>query len=250
MGIQIRSAQSHADLHACVDLQVSVWGFNVRDAVPFNQLHAAHAWGGQVQVAADGDRVVGFCYGFGGQQYGRPALLSHMLGVLPEYRGQDLGVQLKLAQARWARTAGYDLITWTYDPLEAVNAKLNIARLGGTVRQYLVNHYGEMTDGLNRGLPSDRLLVEWHLNRPRVVAILAGAPPPPEPAPLHRVPVPRDFQAIKASDPAAALGWRLKVRAEIQAALAEGCAVTGFQLGPEGGTYLLSDERTSSTCAH
>lgn len=100
MGIQIRPAQSHADLNGCVDLQVSVWGFEWRDAVPFNQLHAAHEWGGQVLVAVDGDRLIGFCYGFGGRPYGRPALLSHMLAVLPEYRGQDLGAQLKLAQAR------------------------------------------------------------------------------------------------------------------------------------------------------
>ncbi|MFZ5823078.1 MAG: GNAT family N-acetyltransferase [Bacillota bacterium] len=245
MGIQIRPAQSHADLHGCVDLQVSVWGFEWRDAVPFNQLHAAHEWGGQVLVAVDGDRLIGFCYGFGGRQYGRPALLSHMLAVLPEYRGQDLGAQLKLAQARWAREAGYDLITWTFDPLGVVNARLNIDRLGGIVRQYLVNHYGEMTDGINRGLPSDRLLVEWHLSRPRVAAILDGAPPPAESEPLHRVPVPRDVQAIKDSDPAAALRWRLQVREQIQAALAEGCAVTGFQLGPEGGTYLLTPERMS-----
>lgn len=242
MTIRIRSAESHADLHACVDLQIRVWGFEPREAVPFNQLHAAHQWGGQVLVAEDDGRVVGFCYGFGGRQYGEPALLSHMLAVLPEYRGRDLGARLKLAQARWAREAGYRLITWTYDPLEAVNASLNIARLGGIARQYLVNHYGDMSDGLNRGLSTDRLLLEWHLDRPRVAAILEGRPLPPEPPPRQTVVIPRNIQGIKRTDPAAARRWRLQVREELEAALAAGLTVTGFQVGAESGAYLFSQE--------
>jgi len=164
--MEIRSAASHDELHACVDLQLTVWGLNPRDAVPFNQLHVAHSWGGQVLVAVENDQVIGFCYGLPGRQYGKPAILSHMLGVLREHRGRDLGAQLKLAQARWALDQGYDLITWTYDPLEALNGRLNIGRLGGIVRQYLVNHYGEMTDALNKSMPSDRMLVEWHLRTP------------------------------------------------------------------------------------
>lgn len=243
MSVQIRPAQTREELHACVDLQMAVWGFEPRDAVPFNQLFAAHDWGGQVLVADDGGRIVGFCYAFGGRQYDEPALLSHMLAVLPEYRGQDLGAQLKLAQARWARRTGYRLITWTYDPLEAVNARLNIGRLGGIVRQYLVNHYGEMTDGLNRGLPSDRLLVEWHLDRPRVAAILDERPQPTEPEPVRSVAIPRHIQAIKSTDPAGALRWRLQVREQLQEALAAGMAITGFGLGPDTGTYVLTQER-------
>lgn len=237
--MEIRPARTHRELHACVDLQVKVWGFDPRDAVPFNQLHAAHAWGGLVLVAVEDDRVVGFCYGFGGTQYGRPALLSHMLAVLPEQRGRDLGVSLKLAQARWALERGLDLVTWTYDPLEAINANLNLNRLGGVVRQYLVDHYGPMTDGLNRGLPSDRFLVEWHLRSPRVASILAGRSPGPVPAD-RTCSITTRFQAIKAEDSAAALRWRLQVRSEIMAALADGCTVIGFRHEGERGTYLLS----------
>jgi predicted GNAT superfamily acetyltransferase len=243
MSIEIRAAQGHAEIHACVDLQINVWGFEPRDAVPFNQLHAAHEWGGRVLVAVHEGRLIGFCYGFGGRQYGEPALLSHMLAVRPEYRGQDLGAQLKLAQARWAREAGYRLITWTYDPLESVNANLNIGRLGGIVRQYLVNHYGDMTDELNRGLPTDRLLVEWHLDRPKVAALLDGRPLPPEPEPKQLVPIPRSFQSLKAADPAQALQWRFQVREQLRAGLAEGLMVTGFRAGSDSGTYVLSSER-------
>ena len=235
-GVVIRSTANHAELQACIDLQIEVWGFHPRDAVPIHQLVAAHEWGGRVLVAVVGDRVVGFCYGFAGRQYGKPALLSHMLAVLPEYRGQGIGVELKLAQARWARDNGYDLITWTFDPLEAANANLNIGRLGGIVRKYLVNHYGEMSDGLNRGLPSDRLLLEWHLRRPN------GPPPPPVPGTARTCTIPRNFQAIKATDPAAARCWRLQVREQIQEALTQGYIISGFSADAQNGTYLMTRE--------
>lgn len=241
-GIEIRPARTHEELHACGSLQVQVWGFSERDAVPFNQLHAAHAWGGQVLVAMDGDRPIGFCYGFAGRQYGRPALCSHMLAVLPDYRGRDLGAELKLAQGRWARDNGYDLVTWTYDPLESVNANLNIGRLGGVVRQYLVNHYGEMTDALNKGLPSDRMLVEWRLNSPRVAALLDGQSPPTLPEPERTVSIPRSFQAVKQTDPPGAIRWHLQVREQIQSALAAGLLVTGFHPDPDSPAYLLTRE--------
>lgn len=241
-GVLIRPVANHAELQACVDLQMEVWGFSPRDVVPIHQLVAAHEWGGQVLVAVEGGRVVGFCYGFAGRQYGRPALLSHMLAVLPDYRGRGVGAELKLAQARWARDNGYDLITWTFDPLEAANANLNIHRLGGIVRQYLVNHYGEMSDGLNQGLPSDRLLLEWHLRRPTVAAILDGGSPPPVPEIARTCAIPRNFQAIKASDPAAALRCRLEVREQLQGALAQGYIISGFSAGAGSGTYLLTRE--------
>lgn len=237
--LRIRSAVSHGDLHRCIDLQQEVWGVEERDLVPFHQLHAAHEWGGQVIVAEDGGEIVGFCYGFGGRQYGRPALLSHMLAVLPRYRGQGLGVELKLAQARWARENGYDLITWTYDPLEAVNAGLNVGRLGGIVRQYLVNHYGDMTDELNRGLPSDRLLLEWHLGSPRVAALLDGTAPPPV-SPSLQCAVPLGFQQIKGTDREAALAWRLRVRDELTRAFGQGYMVTSFTNDGQAAYYGLT----------
>lgn len=219
---------------------MKIWGFDPRDAVPFSQLHTAHHWGGQVLLAVEDDRIIGFSYGFGGQQYGRPALLSHMLAVLPEYRGRDLGAALKVAQGRWAREHGYDLVTWTYDPLEAVNANLNINRLGGVVRQYLINHYGSMTDSLNKGLPSDRLLLEWHLHHPAVAAILDGLPAPPPSVAVRTCAIPRNIRAIKSGDPAEALRWRLQVREQLQGALAEGLVVSGFRLDDNGGAYLLT----------
>ncbi len=249
--VEIRPAASHAELHACVDLQEKVWGIQPRDVVPFHQLLVAHTWGGQVIVAVEDGEVTGFSYGFAGRQYGRPALLSHMLGVVPSCRGRDLGAGLKLAQGRWALENGYDLVTWTFDPLEAVNANLNLGRLGGVARRYLINHYGEMPDRINRGLPTDRLLVEWHLRRPAAAAALRGeAPPhpePPHPKPPHienprRCFIPMNFQQLKETDPEAALGWRLRVRDELVGALNEGYTITGFKIDGGGGAYRLTRE--------
>lgn len=225
--IQIRRAESENELHACAALQQAVWSLPAAELVPFHQLHAAHAWGGSVHLAVDGDRPIGFCYGFAGAPSPTPTLCSHMLGVLPEYRGQQIGLRLKLAQAEWAKANGYARITWTFDPLEALNAQLNIARLGAIVRTYLVDYYGPMHDRLNQGLPSDRLLAEWQLDRPTVLRILAGESPPAPPT-GQRCPIPPNIQAVKRVAPAAAHRWRLQVRSELQAALAQGLAITGF----------------------
>lgn len=238
--MEVRSARTHAELHACIDLMIRVWNLDPLEAVPFHQLYTAHEWGGRVIVAVEGGEVVGFSYGFGGRQYGRPALLSHILAVQPSHRARGTGMALKLTQGRWALENGYDLITWTYDPLEAVNANLNIARLGGEVRQYLVNHYGEMTDGINRGLPSDRLLLEWHLRSPRAAAAMKGAPVPEPPSGAREVEIPRDIQSIKSEDPDLALRWRLRVRAELQSALAEGYSINGFAKQGDRCAYLLT----------
>ena len=240
---EIRPADEQADFEACVDLQIAVWGFEPRDAVPFNQLHPAHLWGGLVLLAVDRDRPIGFSYSFPAKQFGKLALYSHMLAVLPEYRGQGVGVALKLAQARWAIDNGYDLITWTYDPLEAVNAHLNVTRLGGIAQSYRVNHHGDMGGQLTGGLPTDRLLLEWHLGDPIVSNIVEGQRISPTLSHERVVEVPRNFQGIKSEDPNEALRWRLQTREQFQEAFAQGYVVVGFRLAGNVGQYLLTNRK-------
>ncbi|HUX86246.1 MAG TPA: GNAT family N-acetyltransferase, partial [Chloroflexota bacterium] len=182
-------------------------------------------------------------YGFPATQFGKLALYSHMLAVLPAYRGQGVGVALKLAQARWAIDNGYDLITWTYDPLEAVNAQLNVTRLRGIAQSYRVNHHGDMGGQLTGGLPTDRLLLEWHLGDPVVTNIVEGQRVSPTLSYERVVEVPRDFQAIKAANPEEALRWRLQTRAQFQEAFELGYLVVGFRLADGVGQYLLTTRK-------
>ncbi len=189
---------------------------------------------------------------------------SHMLGVHPEWRNMGLGYWLKRAQWQWVRHQGLELITWTYDPLWSRNAHLNIRKLGGIVRTYYPNYYGNMTDTLNRGLPSDRFLVELWVNTPRVrdrmqmqprkpldlahflaaeVRILnpsvlddAGLPVPPEevdfPDPMEEnfilVEIPSDFFAIRDQNLDLAWRWRLHIREVFLELFDRGYIVTDF----------------------
>ena len=118
--------------------------------------------------------LAGFAYAFPGWRGGRALWYSHMAGVVPAYQGMGLGLRLKRAQRDAALAAGLDEIVWTYDPLQAGNARFNFARLGGIARRYHVDYYGVMTDGINHGLPSDRFEVDWQLRSPRVAARLVG----------------------------------------------------------------------------
>src|SRR5690606_41873255 len=104
----------------------------------------AARWGGTLLVAYDGDKPVGFAYGFGGLDQGRPVLCSHMLGVLPEYRSRQVGYRLKMAQRDLARQAGYHRMGWTFDPLEARNASLHLHKPGACEAKYAVKHSAEL----------------------------------------------------------------------------------------------------------
>ncbi|HEX9858366.1 MAG TPA: GNAT family N-acetyltransferase, partial [Paracoccaceae bacterium] len=127
-------------------------------------------------------------------------------------------------------------VRWTYDPLRAANAGLNIARLGAEARTYYPDYYGDMA-GINHGAPSDRLLADWHLASPQVAARAAGQAAPPLAGPTLRIGIPADFGALLAGDPVAAQAERLRVRGEMQEAFAKGYAVRGFDTARR--EYLL-----------
>ncbi len=129
--------------------------------------------GGYIAGVRVGGQLVGAAVGFPRHPHG---LHSHIVGVLPAYAGRGVGTALKLHQRAWCLERGISLITWTFDPLVARNAHLNLTRLGVTAPRYLVDHYGPMHDSLNSDDPSDRLLVYWDLLSPRT------GEPPQEPA--------------------------------------------------------------------
>jgi predicted GNAT superfamily acetyltransferase len=174
----IRPLTRLEDFERCVVLQLEIWGYGDGDVVPRRIFMVAERIGGQVIGAFDGDTIVGFAMSLPGYRSGRTYLHSHMLAVLPAYRNAGLGRRLKLAQRNDAIARGFELMEWTFDPLEIKNGYLNIARLGAIVRRYEPDFYGPSSSPLQGGLPTDRLYAEWWLRSPRVTGLLRGEPQP------------------------------------------------------------------------
>ena len=176
----IRIARDHADIQACVELQRVVWGLSDLDVTGPSQLLATVHAGAILLLAEDPEgRVVGFSYAFPGLRGGEPHLHSDMLAVLPEARGRGLGPRLKWAQRDEALRRGLALITWSFDPLQAGNARLNLRRLGATATEILPDLFGTTSSKLHHGLPTDRLAVRWELQSPSVRERSGGQVPPP-----------------------------------------------------------------------
>src|SRR5713226_5030912 len=173
--ITVRPITDASGLHAVEELQRDVWGMPDLEVVPSHQLRAVVSAGGVLLGAFDEHTtLVGFCYGFIGLRDGRLLFYSHMAGVHPGRQNRDIGFLLKRAQRQAALERGLDRMVWTYDPLQSLNAAFNLRKLGATAHRYYVDYYGEMPDAINRGVPSDRLEVDWWLRDPQVDAKLSG----------------------------------------------------------------------------
>jgi predicted GNAT superfamily acetyltransferase len=261
----IRLLETIEEMSAVEALQREVWPGSETDVVPAHVLITAAHNGGVLLGAFVDDELIGFVFGFPGLESTpdgpRPKHCSHILGVHPDHRDSGVGFALKRAQWQVVRHQGLDHVTWTYDPLLSRNAHLNIARLGAVCSTYHRSEYGDMRDGLNAGLPSDRFQVDWWINTKRVeqrlskrarptlklnhlarvgVHPLYSLPTGPDnlPAPPEHVPaleaqliaaeIPSDFMALKSADFAIARDWRFFTREFFETAFAKGYIVTDF----------------------
>lgn len=187
------------------------------------------------------DRMVGFVYSLVGSKNGKLTQWSHMAGVVPEQRGKGLGHQLKLAQRERALAAGFDLIEWTFDPLQATNAHLNFRKLGVVCDEYAENIYGDSSSVLHRGTPTDRLVVQWNIGDPHVARRLAGNASPKAEERSVWIEIPPGFTEMQVEAPDTALQWRLTTRERFETHFAAGYYAVDFELYPEGGgRYLLA----------
>jgi len=245
--IRIQPLTSLEHFERCVVLQLEVWGYSDGDVIPRRVFVVAQRIGGQVVGAFDGDTLVGFAMSLPGYRDGKPYLHSHMLAVLPQYRNSGIGRRLKLAQRDDAIARGFDLMEWTFDPLEIRNAHLNIVRLGVIVRRYQPDFYGPSSSPLQGGLPTDRLYAEWWLRSGRVASILRGEAPHIEV--IERVTVPHTIYQWKqdAQQRNLALALQSNNREALDSAFHRGLAVIGYELDAQGnGSFLLGPWKEAS----
>ncbi|NOH01503.1 MAG: GNAT family N-acetyltransferase [Chloroflexi bacterium] len=261
----IRLLETPEDIRLVEQLQREIWPGSETDVVPLHLLITAVHNGGLLLGAFKEEKIVGFVFGFPGLEETpdgpRAKHCSHMMGIHPDHRDGGIGFSLKRAQWQMVRHRGLDHITWTYDPLLSRNAHLNIAKLGAVCDTYRRSEYGEMRDGLNAGLPSDRFQVDWWLNSQRVQRRLGerarptlklahvtqsglrpfyalrysthDLPQPPEHVPpfedrLLLAEIPSDFMDIKSRDFALARDWRFFTRELFETAFANQFIVTDF----------------------
>ncbi|MBI3160951.1 MAG: GNAT family N-acetyltransferase [Chloroflexi bacterium] len=277
----IRLIESPEEMRLVEELQRAVWPGSETDVMPLHMLITSIHNGGLVFGAFAEEKIIGFVFGFPGLESTpdgpRPKHCSHMMGVHPDYRDDGLGFALKRAQWQMVRHQGLDHITWTYDPLLSRNAYLNIAKLGAVCITYRESEYGEMRDGLNAGLPSDRFQLDWWINtrrverrlgnRPRptlklthvarsglrpfysVPSSTLGLPLPPEHVPpfedrLLLAEIPGDFPALKSQDISLARDWRFFSRELFETAFAKNYIITDFIFdnsdGNPRGMYVLT----------
>ena len=239
--IEIRKCLEIEDLRTAVALQKEVWNFTDEELVPLRLFVVAEKVGGQVLGAFDGKEMVGFALAVPGVRGGHPYLHSHMLAVRKEYRNGGLGRRIKLFQRQEALTRGFDLIEWTFDPLEIKNAYLNIEKLGAIARRYTINQYGITTSPLQGGLPTDRLIAEWWLKARRVEKLLRDGSIPRLEV-VKRISVPAPIYEWKASPQTRprAKDVQDRNREQLLKAFADGLAVLGYERDDEGnGKFLL-----------
>jgi predicted GNAT superfamily acetyltransferase len=268
MTITVRPLTTLAECDHFQKVQMQIWGGDEEGIMPSHVLITLARNGGLVMGAyaddgpAETGGMVGIVAGWlgsdipHGETKPRIKFCSHMAGVLPPWQRQRVGLRLKVAQAEWVRAQGFtDWITWTYDPLYRANGVFNIHRLGATCCTYVRDFYGQMTDVLNAGGPSDRCKVDWWIDSERVKGAvdrtLQGEAGTRVPAPSPRyaglrvlpteavgslrkpvdrepsldgaplaVPIPEDIAAMRRLDRDLALEWRYYLRARLEQAFA------------------------------
>jgi len=275
---ELRDLTTLDDFAAVVALEKRIWGLTDGDDVTPLPLLAATVKRGAILVGAfDPDTggagsngaLVGFVYSLPAVHDRRLSQWSHMLGVVPEWRRRGLARALKLAQRDRAIALGVDLVEWTFDPLQAVNAHFNIACLGATASEYRDNVYGASASVLHGSLPTDRLIAQWWLRDAHVLSLVAspGAPDAAGAAApavnlvetcdgwpacgafdatltstTVRVRIPIGFTEMLSAAPAVAHRWRIATREIFTTYFVRGYRVTGFLLDQAAreGSYVLT----------
>jgi len=205
------------------------WSLEFGSEITPNLLIAMVHGGSYLSGAYIQENCIGAAFAFPATN-GELHLHSHMTAVLEKYRDQGIGYALKIDQWHWAKKSGYKEITWTFDPLVARNAKLNLIKLGVDISSYYPNFYGNMPDALNSGDESDRVMASWKVvgDQPVAKSVITN----PDEADIL-IKIPEDIVAIRSKDISENLKWRRKVREEFMQAFEKGGKVVGFSANNE-----------------
>ncbi len=274
VSFSIRDLAGMADMKECEEIQKEVWGFIELDVVPAGLLAVMGHYGAVSAGAFVGERMAGFVCGFPGVGGGESFHHSHMLAVRPEFQGAGIGLALKWAQADRVLAQGIRRVNWTFDPLQARNAHLNINHLGCVSSVYRLNVYGESNSPLHGGIPTDRLEPDWQLASERVARARRGEliPSPgipdlfranrisfrasglPESGEITIPPedagggdvlflIPPDFNDLLRRDTGLALDWRLRSREALTELFRRGYEVVRFCRDGPDAAYRLRPRR-------
>ena len=261
--ISIHQITSITEMHEVEELQKIVWQVPDVEVVPNSQLIAAVKAGGVLLGAFDGGKMVGFAYGFVSYERGQMAHHSHMLAVLPEYRNYKLGEKLKRSQAEFVLQQQITMMSWTFDPLQSLNAYFNFNKLGVVSNTYFVDFYGDDAPSFLHQNSPDRLWVFWHLNgeKPqpevnlenvkRLVQLEKGEIPQTfdlTDEEYLAIEIPTDINKLQEENIELAVEWRKATRKAFIEAFANGFQAKGFSRmkrdGQEYGVYLLHKVET------
>lgn len=217
--VRIVTAHTRRECEQAGELFDQVWGMT--GMVPNEVIIATVHAGGYASLAWLDDELVGASWGFLGAE---SSLHSHVTGVLPAHNSSGVGEALKRHQWDWADERSLQAITWTFDPLVRRNAYFNLAKLGAQVVEYHEDFYGSISDGLNRGEHTDRLIVRWQ------VAGCGGVQPVGAPATTAEwtIPTPDDIESLRVGDRSAAQAWRARQRADLRKAFSGEWKVAGL----------------------
>jgi predicted GNAT superfamily acetyltransferase len=271
------------DYSTCMDIQREVWHCSDIDIIPVPLLRAVDHHGGICLGAYNSlGEMVGFVVSLLGTEHGELIQHSHLLGVRTAYRNFEVGFKLKMAQRKESLKRKIRTITWTFDPMQPLNAYFNLGKLGAWTGTYVDNFYGEITSPLDRGLPTDRFMVRWELDSKGVNHRLDSGPPRhdlrkelkvysvinrledvapglPTSSPVKLnftaeqflFEVPYNLPEIKNRNLGVALEWQGKVRQAFRSYFKKGCVATDFWVGEDEGHlrafYFLEKRRTKDT---
>jgi len=257
----IRDVTDPWAMRALEDVQAQAWGYPDREVLPATMFRIGARTGAVVLAAypaAEGEPSslptglpIGLAYGFPALRGGEVWHHSHLLAVVPGWRGSGAAAALKLAQRERVLAQGLTRMTWTFDPLVTRNARLNLGKLGARAVSYHPDWYA-LGEDPTRAFPADRLMTEWDLTKAPTER------PAPSPEGEWALEAQGDFPAPPRLDlegghllaevplwaerlpDAARLAWRHALRAVLGTYLQRGYAATDLAREGERAFYVLT----------